>query len=102
MATSSNSSSSSRSWQWWVNAVAFVSLAIIGVVLLLAFLFDVEGGVFTQVANALAYVVVAACAFVYASNKLKRKNGIWYMLIWVVAVILVTIAYILPLFRNMS
>lgn len=98
MATSS-SSSTSRSWQWWVNAVAFVSLVIIGIVLLLAEL-GIGGGDLTSamrtIGNALAYIVAAACAFVYASGKMRRKNGIWYMIIWVVAVVLIVIAIIIP------
>jgi heme/copper-type cytochrome/quinol oxidase subunit 4 len=98
MATTS--SGSSRTWQWWVSVVAFVSLAIIGVVLLLDLLFDIGGGVFTDIAHALAYIVVASCAFVYASSKMKRKNGIWYMIIWVVAVILVIVVYIVPFFQK--
>jgi len=98
MATSSTNSST-RTWQWWVNVIAFISLVIIGVALLLGELFgsgDIQSFLWT-LANALAYIVVASCAFIYASSKLKRKNGIWYMLIWVGAVILVIIGIILPL-----
>ena len=93
-------SSSKKSWHWWVNAVAFVAVVIIGVVLLLA-QFDLGGSiadVLTQIANALAYVVVAACSFVYASGKMGKKNGIIYMIAWVVAVVLITISFIIPLF----
>ena len=100
MATSSTSSSS-RSWQWWVNAVAFVSLVIIGIVLLLSQL-GLSGDIpdiLRTIANALAYVVVAACSFVYVSGKMRRKGGFWYMIIWAVGVILITIAIIIPLFK---
>ena len=91
--------SSSRSWQWWVNAIAFVSVVIIGLVLLLAEigLGGKIGGTLREIATALAYVVVAACSFVYATGKMRRKNGIWYMIIWIVAVVLIVIAYIIPL-----
>jgi len=101
MATTS-SSSPSRTWQWWVNVIAFVSLAIIGIVLLLSKAFGWEGEIpmaLETIANALAYIVVASCAFVYASSKLKRKNGIWYMLIWAGAVILIIVAIIIPLVK---
>lgn len=94
-------STSRRSWHWWVNSVAFVALAIIGIVLLLAQL-NISGkisSVMQDIANALAYVVVAACAFVYASGKMRKKNGLVYMIIWVVAVVLIVIALIIPLFK---
>ena len=99
--TNSSSSTSSKAWHWWVNAVAFVSIVIIGVVLLLSVL-GLQGeipGVMQQVANALAYVVVGACSLIYVTQKMRRKNGFWYMIIWVGAVILITLYYIIPLFR---
>lgn len=93
--------SSRKSWHWWVNAIAFVSLVIIGIVLLLS---EVGLGgkiasALKDIANALAYVVVAACSFIYATGKLNRKNGIIYMIVWVVAVVLITIAYIIPMVK---
>jgi len=92
-------SSSRKSWHWWVNAIAFVSLVIIGIALLLS-----EVGLGTklssflkEVAIAIAFVVVAACSFIYASGKMRRKNGLVYMIVWVIAVVLITIAYIIPM-----
>ena len=99
MATSS-SSSTSKSWHWWVNIIAFISLIIIGIVLFFSDVLKIGGGDFTnfltKFANALAYIVVAACAFVYAYGKMKKKNGIWFMVAWILAVILITITMIIP------
>lgn len=95
-----STTTSKRSWHWWVNAIAFVALAIIGVVLLLSQL-KLKGSipdVLKTIADALAYVVVAACAFTYASRKMGRKKGWIYMLVWAGAVVLIIIAMIIPLF----
>ena len=100
--TSSSSSASSttarrRAWYWWVNAVSFVSVAILGVVFFLAkvgWLSKLSNGLL-EVANALAYVVVIACSFVYVASKFRKKHGIWYIIIWSVAVLLIVLGYII-------
>jgi len=94
-------SSVTKSWHWFINAISFVSVAIIGVVLLFVQIFDAEGGVFYRIANALAYVVIIACSFVFASGKLRRKKGWIYMLIWAIGTVLIVIAYIIPLARSL-
>jgi len=98
---STSTSKSSRSWHWWVNAMAFVAVVIIGIVLLLAEI-GLKGDIadlMFKFANALAYIVVAVCSLVFATGKVKRKNGIWYLIVWAVAAVLITIAFIIPLVK---
>jgi len=93
--------SSKRTWRWWVNVIAFVAIAIIGIVLFVSVVFNLHGKIFTAmqtIGNVLAYIVAAACAFTYVSGK-RGKKGLVYILIWAGAVILITIAVIIPLFK---
>jgi type IV secretory pathway VirB2 component (pilin) len=96
------SRSTSRSWHWWVNAIAYVAVIIIGIVLFFG-IFNFRGrifGVLDQIAAALAYVVVAACSFVYVAGKSRRKNGLLYLILWIIAVVLITLYYVIPLVRG--
>jgi len=100
--SSSSGTSTKKSWFWLVNAIAFGSLVIIGIALFLSSI-GLKGQIkdfFQILANALAYIVVAACSFVYALGKLRRKHGIWYMIVWAVSVVLVTIGIIIPVFSS--
>ena len=88
-----------RSWHWFVNAIAFVAVVILAVVLLIARIGG-NGSFFNtlrEVGNALAYVVALACSFVYVSGKMRRKKGWIYLLIWAIAAVTITITYILLL-----
>ena len=83
-----------------MNFMAFCSVVLIGIALLLAWIFSGNGQVanaFTLIANILAYIVVAYYSFSYASRKWQRKQ-IWFLIAWVASVVLIVIFMILPLF----
>jgi hypothetical protein len=88
----------SRNWHSFINFIAFASLAFIGIVLILTKLGlggDVNNAL-NLIAMILAYVTVAFCAFIFAYQRwAKSKNNIWYMIVWVVAVTLIVLAYVI-------
>ena len=80
-------------WKKVVNLLAYI--ALIAVALALIFVKIFQGGAvanaLTIVANAIAYLVTAIFAFVYA----RSKRNPWVMICYVVAVILVIVFMIL-------
>lgn len=76
-----------------INLLAFVAVGLIGVTLLLnsiGILGEISGA-FTMVANILAYIITAIAAFYYVRN----KKNVWVWIIYVVALVLIVISYIL-------
>ena len=92
---------SKKTWHWWINALAFVAVVLIGICLFLSDVLKVGGGDLTtlmyKAANALAYIVAAACSFVFVAG-MRGKKRLIYVIIWAVAIVLIAIAYIRPLF----
>jgi len=79
--------------------LAYFAFIAVGVVLLLDLLPIVESGIFANIAYALAFIVVGACSFSFMSSKFRgRKKGLPWLIIWIIAAVLVTIVFIVPLF----
>ena len=86
-----------RDWTNIVNFMAFVALMIIGLLLILNNVLDSSSDfvrLLADIARYLAYFTVAVCAFFYAHARMNKKQ-IWYMIAWVVAVVLIIVAYVL-------
>lgn len=84
-----------------VNATAYFAIILLAIALIFGYiaqnntgLFASIANIFTTVANALAYILVAISAFFYV----KTKRNILYMVSYIVSVVLIVIFVILPLF----
>jgi len=79
--------------------LAYIAIIFIGIALLISAILN--EGQFTRalelLANILAYIVVAFCAFFYAFR--SRRNQVWYIVAYFVAITLIVIFLILPLFQ---
>ena len=84
-----------------VNATAYFSIIFLAVALIFGYIAQNNTGLFasistilTTVANTLTYILVAFSAFFY----FKTKRNLLYMISYIVAVLLVVIFVIIPLF----
>lgn len=84
-----------------VNAVAYFAIIFLAVALLFSqissgstSLFGSIANIFERLANVIAYLIVAVMAFFYV----KTKRNIIYMITYIVAIILIIVFIILPLF----
>jgi hypothetical protein len=90
--------STRRSWHWFINVIAFVSFMCIGIVLFLN-IFDIGGGIFGTIAYGLAFFVVGACSLSFVMSRFRGRRGLVWLIIWIVTAVLVTIAFIIPMFN---
>lgn len=72
-----------------VNFIAFVAVILVGIALILKN--TSIGGQLQLVANVIAYVMLAIFAFFYA----KSKRSIIFILLWLAAVVLIVVSYII-------
>ena len=91
--TSTSSTKKVFSLRTVVNFVAYIAIFLIGVALALQVIFksNAISEAFQMVAEILAYCIAAISAFFYA----KSKRNIWYLLIWIAAVILIIVMLII-------
>ncbi len=91
--TSTSSTKRVFSFRTIVNFVAYIAIFLIGVALALQVIFknNAISDAFQMVAEILAYIIAGISAFFYA----RSKRNIWYLLIWIVAVILIIVMLIL-------
>ena len=90
------------SFKRFFNFVAFIALVIIGLALLLGII-GIEGlsGPMLQIAEILAYIIVAFYAFLYAWKSGADQKGKWskrqlvHLGIWLAATILIVVCVIL-------
>ncbi len=85
------STTSSRDWRKMMNLLAYVSVCIIGVCLLLSSL-KIDGQIvnaFRLVGNTIAYCIVAIGGWFYIRN---RKN-VWVWVVYFVALVMIIISY---------
>lgn len=85
------STTSSRDWRKMMNLLAYVSVCIIGVCLLLSSL-KIDGQIvnaFRIVGNTIAYCIVAIGGWFYIRN---RKN-VWVWVVYFVALVMIIISY---------
>ncbi|MCL2570444.1 MAG: hypothetical protein FWE16_04545 [Firmicutes bacterium] len=78
-----------------INVIAFVALMLIGAALTLT-LFNIGSDLqsaFITIANVLAYITVAFCAFFWAQG--TRRRTILWLILWAVAVVLIVLHFIL-------
>lgn len=82
-----------------VQGLSFVAIFIIGIVLLLDYILGIKAPqtmmVLKNIANALAYVVVCVNGFFFVRTK---RSGV-YVFLYIVALILITVCYILPIIK---
>ena len=79
----------------FVRFISFISVFVIGLVLLLTIIFKNTPSftfVLEKIATFLAYFVVCVNAFYYVRTK---RSGV-YTLIYIIAVILITVCYFIP------
>ncbi len=85
-----------KDWRVIINALAFVSVMLIGIALILVKIFG--GGqvstVIANVANALAYIITAISGFFFVKN----KKQVWIWVAYLVGVVMIIIGFILTLF----
>lgn len=95
MAVKNNNSAkkSTTNWKIFINFCAYVAIALIGVVLVLNKLVGTTdfANALSVIANTIAYVIVAISGFYFA----KSKRNFWYIVVWVVAVVLIVVSYII-------
>lgn len=72
-----------------VNFIAFVAVILVGIALILKN--TSIGGQLQFIANVIAYVMLAVFAFFYA----KSKRNIVFVLLWLAAVVLIVVSYII-------
>ena len=87
------STTSSRDWRKMMNLLAYVSVCIIGVCLLLSSL-KIDGQIvnaFRLVGNTIAYCIVAIGGWFYIRN---RKN-VWVWVVYFVALVMIIISYLI-------
>jgi len=82
-----------KSAGWLLHFLAFVSVILIGVSLLLSKIhaFGDVAAAFLVIANAIAYSLVAITSFAYVA---KKKN-IWLWIVWGIAIVLIIISYVI-------
>jgi len=90
--------SSRVSWHWLINALAYFAFIGLGVVLALN-QFGWGGGLLYKVAFGLACIVVGLCSFAFVMTKFRRRHGLVWLIIWIIAAVLVSIFYVIPLFN---
>lgn len=85
-----------RDWRVFVNALAFVSVVLIGIALILVKIFGAGSvsATIQNVANALAYIVTAIAGFFYVKNKKET----WMWIAYLVGLVMIVIGFILILF----
>lgn len=82
-----------------LNVLSYVSVICVGLALLVAWILgfvksaSTVASALTIIAECLAYIVVACYSFSYA-----RAKGIWWLIAWVVAVVLIVVFKILNIF----
>ena len=85
-------SNRSINWKGFINFLAYCGLVLIGLTLLLNTIF--KDGEITRalslIANVIAYILVSISAFYYA----KSKRNMWFLIVWIVAVVLIVVFYI--------
>jgi hypothetical protein len=87
-----------RSWYALINFIAFIAIVFVAAALLVSGIFEGRNAdiawALKLIADVLSYLVVAFCSFIYATNKWGRKgSNIWYLIVWIVAIVLITIYY---------
>jgi len=90
-------------WKKFFNFVAFVAVVLLGIALMLAYIFKSNGSVqraFDTLAIIMAAIVVAFYSFFYAWSRTRTKwtGQLLHMIIWTVAVVLIIVFVLLPLF----
>jgi len=82
-------------WRGVFNLISFIAIAMIGLALLLAYIFKSNSvsSSLTTIAQILAYIVVAFYAFFFAWGTTRRSNKSLAILlsIWVASVILIIV-----------
>lgn len=73
----------------FVNFIAYISVICVGVALMLKN--TAVGSSFTLIANVIAYSITAICGFLYA----KSKRNMLFLVLWVIAVALIIISYVI-------
>ena len=90
-----------KSKGWLLNLCAFIAVIAIGVALALSMI-GMGGQIsawFRHIAEIFAYIVVAFYSFFFAFNQ-SGRNRLICIIIWVVAVVLIVIGFIVPLFKG--
>lgn len=86
------STKKSINWRHLVNFFAYISITLIGLVLILSKVFT--GNIvnaLSTIAHVLSYIIVSISAFFYA----KSKRNIWFLVVWIVAIVLIVVFYII-------
>lgn len=89
-------SNNNRSNSGWLSLFSFVAIMLLGLALMLAFIFDalkVNESISTwieRIALAIAMIVPAVMSY----REARKKTTVWFVL-WVIAVVLVVVFYIL-------
>lgn len=92
-------SGSGRSTGGWLRFFAFVSIMLLGLALAISFIFNRLGVAesistwITRIALGIAILIPAFLSYYEARN----KSTVWFVL-WIIAVVLVAVFYILPWF----
>jgi|GEM_PF-3260019 len=92
--------SKSESRTFWANVfncVAFIAVAMIGIALMLVYIFNTHrfSGTLLWVAQILAYVVVSFYSLFYAMNKPRGTSLTVHMVLWAISVVLILVFVIL-------
>ena len=92
--------SHSTSFSGFMNILAFVAVCIGGVALFLAMILRAFGltanwiGKMQMVANAIGWLALVLLSV----NYIKRRKKLWIWIVWIVAVVMIFIGIIIPLF----
>lgn len=99
--SSSSSTTTTRSTSYIMNVLSYVAVCVGGVALFIAMILGKLGvgsvsfiGILQAVANAIGWAVLCILSFRYISHRRK----IWMWVVWAIAIVMIIIGIILPIF----
>lgn len=80
-------------WKSFANILSYIAVVLVGVALLVQALIKGNSeisGIIKMIADIIAYVILVMCSFTYA----KSRRSVVFLIIWIIAVILIVVSYI--------
>ena len=82
----------------FIYLISFISVFFIGIVLLISLLFGGKISNFTNILNNIATIIAYFVVIVNAFYFVRTKRSSVYTILFLLAVVLITVCYIIPLF----
>ncbi len=79
----------------FLNLLAWIAVLFAAVALALDYFFNIQGGLISRIASGLAYIIASIDAYYFV----RTKRNVVFLILYIVAVVLVAVFLILPLFK---